>query len=81
VGGFLRAFVAKALVPEMAKPDVNRLFLALLAYVVLALLAWFTIDDAKVRLIPLALLVLFALRSILWHVRSGYEAKTDNSED
>jgi hypothetical protein len=44
---------------------VNRLVLALIAYGVLAALTWTTISDAKLRLATLAVLALFAVKTIL----------------
>ena len=44
---------------------VNRLVLALAAYGVLAALTWTTISDAKLRLTTLAVLALFAVKTIL----------------
>jgi hypothetical protein len=43
----------------------NRLAGALIAYVVLGVLAWLTISDTRIRAVPLAILVLFALKSVL----------------
>jgi hypothetical protein len=43
----------------------NRLVVALIAYAVLGVLAWLTISDMRIRAVPLAILVLFAVKSIL----------------
>ena len=43
----------------------NRLTVALIAYAVLGVLAGLTISDARVRAVPLGILVLFALKSVL----------------
>ena len=43
----------------------NRLTAALIAYAVLGVLTWFTISDMRMRAIPLAILVLFAVKSVL----------------
>ena len=43
----------------------NRLTAALIAYAVLGVLAWFTISDVRMRAVPLAILVLFAVKSVL----------------
>jgi hypothetical protein len=43
----------------------NRLFLALGAYVVLAVLSWTTISDQKIRLVTLAILAMFAVKTLL----------------
>jgi len=44
---------------------VNRLAVALIAYVVLAVLTWLTITDTRIRAITLVVLALFALKSVL----------------
>jgi len=44
---------------------VNRLTLALAAYVVLGALTWATITDEKIRLVTLLILALFAVKTIL----------------
>ena len=44
---------------------VNRFAIALAAYVVLAVLAWATISDGKLRLATLAVLALFAVKTIV----------------
>jgi len=43
----------------------NRLALALIAYAVLGVLSWLTISDARIRAVPLGILVLFAVKSVL----------------
>ena len=43
----------------------NRLAVALIAYAILGILSWLTITDARVRAVPLAILVLFAVKSWL----------------
>jgi hypothetical protein len=43
----------------------NRLAVALAAYVVLGALAWMTLTDEKLRLVTLAVLVLFAVKTIV----------------
>ena len=43
----------------------NRLAVALIAYVVLAVLTWLTITDTRIRAITLVVLALFALKSVL----------------
>ncbi|MBZ5656753.1 MAG: hypothetical protein LAO56_15925 [Acidobacteriia bacterium] len=43
----------------------NRFAMALAAYVVLAVLAWTTISDGKIRLATLAVLALFAVKTIV----------------
>jgi len=44
---------------------VNRLALALTAYVVLGALAWTTLTDEKLRLVTLLILALFAVKTVL----------------
>ena len=41
----------------------NRLTLALLAYVALAVLAWTTLSDERIRLLTLAILAMFAVKT------------------
>ncbi|MFZ0733528.1 MAG: hypothetical protein WAM79_14475 [Candidatus Sulfotelmatobacter sp.] len=43
----------------------NRLAVAMIAYVILGVLAWMTISDTRIRLIPLGILALFAFKSWL----------------
>ena len=43
----------------------NRFAMALVAYVVLAVLVWMTITDGKLRLATLAILALFAVKTIV----------------
>ena len=59
----------------------NRLFVALVAYAALAALAWFSISDPKIRVFPVALLSLLAMKSILWQVRQGREAASEQDEE
>jgi hypothetical protein len=58
---------------------VNRLFLALGAYVVLAVLAWTTISDQKIRLVTLAILAMFAVKTLL-HRKDAMHADEDPGE-
>jgi hypothetical protein len=44
---------------------VNRLAAALIAYAVLGILAWVTISDTRIRMVPLGILALFAVKSVL----------------
>jgi len=44
---------------------VNRLSIALVCYVVLGALAWTTLTDPKIRAGTLAILALFAVKSVL----------------
>jgi len=43
----------------------NRLAIALAAYLVLAVLAWTTLTDEKLRLVTLLILALFAVKTIV----------------
>ena len=43
----------------------NRLATALIAYAVLGVLSWVTISDTRIRMVPLGILALFALKSVL----------------
>jgi hypothetical protein len=43
----------------------NRLAAALIAYVVLGVLSWTTISDSRIRVVPIAILALFAVKSVL----------------
>ena len=56
----------------------NRLTAALIAYAVLGVLAWFTISDVRIRAVPLAVLVLFAVKSVL---RRHEVLHPDDAED
>ena len=42
---------------------VNRLIAGFVAYVVLGILAWTTISDQRIRLVTLAILAMFALKT------------------
>jgi hypothetical protein len=43
----------------------NRLVAALIAYVMLGVLTWLTITDPRIRAVTLAILALFAVKSVL----------------
>jgi hypothetical protein len=43
--------------------QVNRLIVALAAYIVLALLVWATISDQRIRLVTLAIVAMFAVKT------------------
>jgi hypothetical protein len=62
---------------------VNRLAAALIAYAVLGVLAWVTISDARIRAVPLGILVLFAVKSVLrrHEVMHADEAEDEESKD
>jgi hypothetical protein len=52
---------------------VNRLIMALAAYVVLGGLVWATIDDRRIRFGTLAILAMFAVKTLL-HRRDAGQA-------
>ena len=56
----------------------NRLTGALIAYVVLGALAWFTISDSKIRGVTLAVLAMFAVKS--WLRRKDVMHSTEGGE-
>ena len=43
----------------------NRLSIALIAYVILGVLSWTTISDQKIRMVTLAILAMFALKTVM----------------
>jgi hypothetical protein len=50
---------------------VNRLAMALAAYVVIGVLVWSTISDSRIRLVTLAILGVFALKTWLHRKDAG----------
>ena len=61
----------------------NRLAGALIAYAVLAALSWLTIGDTRIRAVPLAILALFAMKSVLRRkdvMHSSGGSETDKAE-
>jgi hypothetical protein len=56
---------------------VNRLLVAIVAFAVLAGLAWTTLSDERIRLVTLAILGLFALKTWL-HRKEYLRAKDEN---
>ena len=58
--------------------SVNRFAMAMVAYVVLAVLTWSTITDEKIRLATLAVLALFAVKTV---VRRKDVMHSDDAED
>jgi hypothetical protein len=58
----------------------NRLRLALGIYVALALLAWFTLSDSKIRIITIAILAMFAVRTLTFSKRSAQTDKPDERD-
>ena len=55
----------------------NRFWVAIGMYAVLGLLAWFTLDG-RMRLVVLAVLALFAVRTYVHDRRQALEDKIDN---
>ena len=49
----------------------NRLAMALAAYVVLGILVWSTIPDQRIRLVPLLILAMFAVKTWLHRKDAG----------
>jgi hypothetical protein len=43
--------------------DVNRIYAGLAAFVVLGILAWTTISDPRIRLVTLAILLMYAVKA------------------
>ena len=58
---------------------VNRLLLALAAYVALGILSWMTLSDQRVRLAVLAILAMFAFRT--WVRRNDVPHPDKNGEE
>jgi hypothetical protein len=56
----------------------NRLVVALAAYVALAVLTWTTISDQRVRLVTIAILAMFALKT--WVRRNDVMRSNGESE-
>jgi hypothetical protein len=60
---------------------VNRFLLAMVAYAVLAVLSWNTITDEKLRLATLAVLALFAVKTVVRRKDVLHpDAKADNGK-
>ena len=58
----------------------NRLWLALGLYAVLAGLAWSTLSDQKFRLATLAILAMFAVRTLTWSRKREREEREHRDE-
>ena len=58
----------------------NRLAAALIAYAILGVAAWLTIGDLRIRAVPLAILVLFAVKSVLRRNDVMHPDKSGESE-
>ena len=59
----------------------NRLWLALAIYAALALLAWFTLSDQRVRIITVAILAMFAIRTLTFSRRYPESTKRRDERD
>ena len=59
----------------------NRLAAALIAYAVLGVLSWLTISDARIRAVPLGILVLFAVKSVLRRNETMHSDKPESEEN
>ncbi len=57
----------------------KRMWFALAAYAVLALVEWFTLDG-KVRLVALILMAFFAVRTLVHYQRMKLEAERDREQ-
>jgi hypothetical protein len=57
-----------------------KLWIALGAYVVLAILTALTIDDQKFKLATLAILAMFAIRTLAWNRKMDRERKENRDE-
>jgi hypothetical protein len=63
--------------------EVNRLLLGFVAYLVLGILSWTTISDPKIRLVTLAILAMFAVKTWVRRkdlMHSGKDAESSRSE-
>ncbi|MGO9603521.1 MAG: hypothetical protein ACLQAT_09010 [Candidatus Binataceae bacterium] len=58
----------------------NKFFVALGAYAVLAALAWTTLSDPKFKVATLAVLALFALRTWSWSKKVKSEEREHHDE-
>jgi membrane protein implicated in regulation of membrane protease activity len=58
--------------------EVNRLFLGLIAYVVLGVLSWTTLSDQRFRVVTLAILAMFAVKT--WARRKEFMHPDKGSE-
>jgi membrane protein implicated in regulation of membrane protease activity len=58
----------------------KRLWVALSVYAVLAILAWTTLTDQKFRLACVAILAMFALRTLSWHRKLERERQQEDEQ-
>jgi hypothetical protein len=63
----------------MGKELMKRLLLALGAFVVLGILSWTTISDQKIRLVTLAILAMFAVKTLL-HRKDAMHEEQDYTQ-
>ena len=59
----------------------SKLGIALSIYVVVAAFAWFTLSDQRIRLVTLAILGLFAVRTVTYEFRKRIEARDSEAGD
>ena len=60
--------------------EVNRLIMALGAYVVLGILAWMTLSDSRIRFATLAILALFAIKTIVRRKDAIHPDESSNAD-
>ncbi len=58
----------------------SRFAIAMVAYVVLALLVLSTLSDEKIRLVTLLILGLFAVRTVVQHRRADMDSSGDETQ-
>ena len=58
----------------------KRLWIALSAYAILGVLTALTIEDQKFKLATLAILAMFAVRTLTWHRRIEHERNEPKDE-
>ena len=61
----------------LQRTQVNRISIALAAYVVLGVLSWTTIADQRIRLTTLAILAMFAVKTIVRRKDVMHSDKSD----
>ena len=55
--------------------SMNRFWIALAAYAGIAITAWFTLDDVRVRVITVVVLAAFAVRTVTTHAREKLDSQ------
>ena len=58
----------------------NKFVVALIAYAVLAALAWTTLSDPKFKFATVAILAMFAVRTWSWNKKVEAEQREESSE-